>query len=238
MLYYGMDIAASVTWTSARSLRKLFLYQNPVVPFSRQELRTLLELMIRGVEREDFEVLLSEIYPKDFKEHNLSYRQWRSALHLSTCRGFASIRKLALKSINPPTPHDRLMFARTYAVDRWVLQALTALCERAKPLSLTKAQHVRIEGQAALAGKLPHDEGDSAPRASPENGAAKQETRSTTVASLVAPKREGEQVPKPFLGLPEAALQAAVDSAFPSFATKTTIPKQRPLAGKLGATKG
>ncbi|KAI9460197.1 hypothetical protein BJY52DRAFT_285109 [Lactarius psammicola] len=41
--YYGRDFAASVTRTSARSLRKLFLYQNPVVLFSRQELRTLLE---------------------------------------------------------------------------------------------------------------------------------------------------------------------------------------------------
>ncbi len=43
MPYYGKDFAASVTRTSARSLRKLFLYQNPVVLFSRQELRTLLE---------------------------------------------------------------------------------------------------------------------------------------------------------------------------------------------------
>lgn len=41
--YYGRDFAASVTRTSAQSLRKLFLYRNPVVLFSRPELRTLLE---------------------------------------------------------------------------------------------------------------------------------------------------------------------------------------------------
>ncbi|KAF8272333.1 hypothetical protein EI94DRAFT_1718423 [Lactarius quietus] len=41
--YYGRDFAASVTRTSAQSLRKLFLHQNPVVLFSRRELRTLLE---------------------------------------------------------------------------------------------------------------------------------------------------------------------------------------------------
>lgn len=41
--HYGRDFAASVTRTSAQSLRKLFLYQNPVVLFSRPELRTLLE---------------------------------------------------------------------------------------------------------------------------------------------------------------------------------------------------
>jgi hypothetical protein len=43
MPYYGRNFAASVTRTSARSLRKLFLHQNPVVLFSSQELRTLLE---------------------------------------------------------------------------------------------------------------------------------------------------------------------------------------------------
>ncbi|KAH9177011.1 hypothetical protein EDB89DRAFT_1609129 [Lactarius sanguifluus] len=43
MPHYGRDFAASLTRTSARSLRKLFLYQNPVVLFSRPELHTLLE---------------------------------------------------------------------------------------------------------------------------------------------------------------------------------------------------
>lgn len=43
MPHYGRDFAASVTRTSTRSLRKLFLHQNPVVLFSRQELYTLLE---------------------------------------------------------------------------------------------------------------------------------------------------------------------------------------------------
>lgn len=43
MPHYGRDFAASITRTSAQSLRRLFLYQNPVVLFSRRELRTLLE---------------------------------------------------------------------------------------------------------------------------------------------------------------------------------------------------
>ena len=119
--------------------------------------------------------------------HDLSYQQWKSVLHLSTRWGFASIRKLALNSIKLPTPHDRLILARTYAVDQWVLPALTALCERAEPLSLTEARQMRIEDvvlvaairedvrksvfskmgtaevtqvvQAALAGKFPRNEG-------------------------------------------------------------------------------
>jgi hypothetical protein len=145
---------------------------------------------------------------RDFEEHKLSYQQWKSVLHLSTRWGFASIRRLALKSIEPPTPHDRLILARTHVVDHWVLPALTALCERAAPLSLTEARQMRIEDvvlvatvreevrdhvfttmdtakvtrfvQAALDGKPPRSEGNSA------FGAAKQGTSSTT-SSWFAP---------------------------------------------------
>ena len=66
-------------------------------------------------------------------------------LHLSTRWGFASIRKLALGSIEPPTPHDRLLLARMYSVDRWVVPALSALCERTTPLTLSEAQQMNIE---------------------------------------------------------------------------------------------
>jgi len=66
-------------------------------------------------------------------------------LHLSTRWGFASIRKLALGSIEPPSPHDRLLLARTYSVDDWVVPALSALCERSTPLSLSEARQMSIE---------------------------------------------------------------------------------------------
>ncbi|KAH9067665.1 hypothetical protein EDB87DRAFT_18972 [Lactarius vividus] len=185
-----------------------------------EALTTLVSL--GDVEREDFEALLSVIYPKDFGEYNLSYQQWKSVLHLSTRWGFASIRKLALKSINPPTPHDRLILARTYTVDQWVQPALTALCERAEPLSLAEAQQMRMEDvvlvaavredvrsrvlridgakvarvvEAALAGK--RYEGDSASRASPEGGVAKQGTGSTIAAPPGGTK--GEESPNLFV---------------------------------------
>jgi len=66
-------------------------------------------------------------------------------LHLSTRWGFASIRGLALGSIKPPTPHDRLLLARTYSVDDWVVPALSSLCERTTPLSLSEARQMSIE---------------------------------------------------------------------------------------------
>jgi len=66
-------------------------------------------------------------------------------LHLSTRWGFASICRLVLGSIKPPTPHDRLLLARTYSVDDWVIPVLSALCERTTPLSLSEAQQMSIE---------------------------------------------------------------------------------------------
>ncbi|KAH8996883.1 hypothetical protein EDB92DRAFT_1539658 [Lactarius akahatsu] len=103
------------------------------------------------IEREDFEAFLSVLYPENFEERDLSYEQWRSVLHLSTRWGFASLRKLALRSINPPTSYDRLVLARTYAVDDWILPALTALCERKAPLSLDEARGMSMEDVVLVA---------------------------------------------------------------------------------------
>ena len=55
------------------------------------------------------------------------------------------MRKLSLRSINPPTPFDQLLLARAYSVDHWILPALSALCERTVPLSLNEARQMRIE---------------------------------------------------------------------------------------------
>jgi hypothetical protein len=82
---------------------------------------------------------------RNFEAHELSYEQWKSVLHLSTRWCFTSLRKLALKSIRPPTSHDQLVLARTYSVDEWVLPALTALCSRTLPLSLDEARQMDIE---------------------------------------------------------------------------------------------
>ncbi|KAI9441603.1 hypothetical protein H4582DRAFT_1933712 [Lactarius indigo] len=103
------------------------------------------------VEREDFEAFLSVLYPEKFEEHDLSYEQWRSVLRLSTRWGFDSLRKLAVRSIRPPTTSDRLLLARTYAVDHWVVPALTALCERTAPLNLDEARGMNIEDVVLVA---------------------------------------------------------------------------------------
>jgi len=72
-------------------------------------------------------------------------------LDLSTCWDFTSIRRLALNNIQPLTPHDRLILARTYSVDRWMIPALSALCEREAPLSLDEARQMDIEDVVVVA---------------------------------------------------------------------------------------
>jgi hypothetical protein len=119
-------------------------------------------------------------------------------LHLSTRWDFTSIRRLALNNIQPPTPYDRLLLARTYSVDDWVIPALSALCERRAPLGLDEARRMDIEDvvlvatvredirthalqvdaaeiphrvEAAQAGKLVHVDGVGVSPAVPMNGA-------------------------------------------------------------------
>jgi hypothetical protein len=88
---------------------------------------------------------------RKFDEHGLSYEQWKSVLHLSTRWGFTSLRELALKSIYPPTPFDRLLLSRTYSVDHWVLPALSALCERKRTISLKEARQMDTEDLVLIA---------------------------------------------------------------------------------------
>jgi hypothetical protein len=56
-----------------------------------------------------------------------------------------------LNNIQPPTPHDRLILARTYSVDHWVIPALSALCEREATLSLDEARQMDIEDVVLVA---------------------------------------------------------------------------------------
>ncbi|KAH9175001.1 hypothetical protein EDB89DRAFT_429995 [Lactarius sanguifluus] len=81
-------------------------------------------ISLGDVERNDFDAFLSILYPANFEAHELTYEQWKSVLNLSTRWGFASLRKRALNSIKPPTPHDKLLLARTYSINHWILPAL------------------------------------------------------------------------------------------------------------------
>ena len=88
---------------------------------------------------------------RNFEEHDLSYEQWKSVLHLSTRWGFASLRKLALRSIKPPTAFHQLLLARIYNVNHWVLPALSALCKRKRPTNVEEARQMNIEDIVVVA---------------------------------------------------------------------------------------
>jgi len=150
---------------------------------------------------------------RNFDQHNLSYEQWRSVLHLSSRWGFASLRKLALRSVKPPTACDRLLLARTYGVDNWVLPALSALCERTVPISLVEARQMSIEDVVLVAtvredicnhgsraevplliettqARIAHAAGDDIPPASSNNKASEKDPDSTEVVAA-GPGPEG-----------------------------------------------
>jgi hypothetical protein len=162
---------------------------------------------------------------RNFERCDLSSEEWKYVLHLSTRWDFASIRRLALKKIQPPTAHDQLILARTYSVDHWVVPALSALCERETPLSLEEARQMDIEDvvlvaivredirthglqvdaaeiphrvEAAQEGKLVHVDSVSVSPAVPMNGAV--EPASSSVDQKRTPKDQdtknsGSQVP-------------------------------------------
>jgi hypothetical protein len=74
-----------------------------------------------------------------------NFEQWSAILDLSTRWGFASIRDLAVRSIEPPNPLYRLILARKHAVEEWILPALLELCERPEPLGLEEARLMDFE---------------------------------------------------------------------------------------------
>jgi hypothetical protein len=60
--------------------------------------------------------------------------------------GFDSIRALAIRELLPlASPVDRVVLSRQYDIDDWLPDALTALCQRADPLSAEEAEHMSKE---------------------------------------------------------------------------------------------
>jgi hypothetical protein len=183
-----------------------------------------------------------DIIYRNFETYGLSYEQWRSVLHLSTLWGFASIRKLALKYIKPPTSHDQLVLARTYSVDQWVLPALAALCSRKLPLRLDEAREMSMEDvvlvatvredirggtprvdvadipshiEMALAGKLNYPMGNDAFWDHPKSGTTGQGSDSTT-ASGVNQNLEVEDAKAMTVALPSGPQQRSAKEGGPN----------------------
>jgi hypothetical protein len=77
------------------------------------------------------------------EEH--SFEELSSILDLSTRWGFASIRELAIRCLDPPTPLERLILGQKYGIDQWIPSALQELCERPQPLTPDEARLMDFE---------------------------------------------------------------------------------------------
>ncbi|KAI9508389.1 hypothetical protein F5148DRAFT_1013693 [Russula earlei] len=101
---------------------------------------------LADVKSADFDALLSILYPRNYDTlEQRSFEEWSSILALSTRWGFTSIRDLALRCVKPPSPLHRLILARKYNVEKWVLPALLELCERPQPLSVDEGRLIDFE---------------------------------------------------------------------------------------------
>ena len=89
---------------------------------------------------------LSFFFARDFNAlGGYSFEELSSILDLSTRWGFTSIRDMAIRCLNPPTPHQRLILGRKHGVDQWILPALQELCERPEPPTRDEARLMGLE---------------------------------------------------------------------------------------------
>ena len=52
---------------------------------------------------------------------------------------------MAIRCMEPPTAHQRLILGRKYGIDQWILPALQELCERQEPLTRDEAHLMGLE---------------------------------------------------------------------------------------------
>ncbi|KAI0002269.1 hypothetical protein BJV74DRAFT_818283 [Russula compacta] len=103
-------------------------------------------ISLDDVKSKDFDAFLSVLYPLNFNAlDERSFEELSSVLDLSTRWGFTNIRELAIRCLKPPSPLQRLVLARKYAVEQWILPALEELCERPLPLTLDEARLLDFE---------------------------------------------------------------------------------------------
>jgi len=103
-------------------------------------------ISLENVKSKDFDAFLSVLYPLNFNAlEGHSFEELSSILDLSTRWGFTSIRYMAIRCIEPPTPHERLILGRKHGVDEWIPVALQELCERPQPLTPDEARLMDFE---------------------------------------------------------------------------------------------
>jgi hypothetical protein len=147
---------------------KIFVTRLSRLPAQEGSESSLPVISLENVKSKDLDAFLSVLYPlcvhwpsniscncvihhlffwlRNFnalEEH--SFEELSSILDLSTRWGFTSIRYMAIRCMEPPTPHERLILGRKYGVDEWIPLALQELCERPQPLTRDEARLMDFE---------------------------------------------------------------------------------------------
>ena len=86
----------------------------------------------------------------------LTHEQWIKVLHLAQLWGFAGIRDIAIQELESSYSKQvdevgKLEIALKYKIERWYMDAYTALAKRKEPLSVEEGQRLGLELSLKLA---------------------------------------------------------------------------------------
>lgn len=87
------------------------------------------------------------------QEDVFTLEEWTSVLKLSTMWDFVTIREFAIAKIAPLLVDavDKVVLARDYHVDEWLLPGLNSLAQRVEPLSLGDYKRLGAETAVEIA---------------------------------------------------------------------------------------
>ncbi|TFK74692.1 hypothetical protein BDN72DRAFT_833223 [Pluteus cervinus] len=106
-------------------------------------------LVLKGVESDSFRQLLRVLYPRDFKvKEILTVGQWACVLALSDMYRFPRVRALAIQQLDKMIKKDptrRLVLARQFEIDPWVLPALKSLVCREESLTAEEGHRLGMD---------------------------------------------------------------------------------------------
>ncbi|EIN06752.1 hypothetical protein PUNSTDRAFT_25128, partial [Punctularia strigosozonata HHB-11173 SS5] len=112
-------------------------------------------LPLPGVSKHDFRQLLRVMFPRPSASGppQLSCDEWVSVLKLSTMWQFAEIRARAVRELSAIAIDAvrKVVLAKKFSVDQWLLPALNEIARRAKPIDVEDIEKLGLEYALKLA---------------------------------------------------------------------------------------
>ncbi|KAF5365925.1 hypothetical protein D9758_006684 [Tetrapyrgos nigripes] len=104
-------------------------------------------ICLHGISSQDFDRLLSILYPLDFLEYEMkTVEEWTSILDLASRWDFSSLCRLAVNNLYTITSAaDKIYLGHMYEVTEWLVPAYTELCVRQEPLTLQEGRRLGVD---------------------------------------------------------------------------------------------